>query len=234
MAAALNNQDNRRWRDTGVSLITPEQGIQALAQTMQQSAPQVVVLPINWPKFVQQFSSGNEPPLFSRLIDEARVPATNGHFTQENNNLMEQLAAASPDEQADLLGNYTQRLVMKIFKLDQFGSLDPRQSLSDLGLDSLMAVELKNRIESDLQLSIAVNQLLEGINVSQLTTLLVHKLVEVKTIETPATAEADNNGGNGTAIGSANAQQLLANLDQLSEEQMDLLLSNLLVEDGAK
>lgn len=234
MAAALNDRDNRRWRDSGASLITPEQGIQALAQTIQQNAPQVVVLPVNWSRFGRQFSNGNEPPLFSRLIGEARIPAPNGYLGQEDDKLMEQLAAASPDEQHNLLNNYTQRLVMKIFKLDQAGSLDTRLSLSDLGLDSLMAVELKNRIESDLQVSIGVNQLLEGINVGQLTALVMDKLVETRIIETAATEEGDGKGENGTAINPANAQQLLANLDQLSEEQMDLLLSNLLTEDGVK
>ena len=40
--------------------------------------------------------------------------------------------------------------------------LDPKQPLSDLGLDSLMAVELKNRIEAEFGVSVPVTSISKG------------------------------------------------------------------------
>jgi myxalamid-type polyketide synthase MxaE and MxaD len=46
--------------------------------------------------------------------------------------------------------------------------LDPHQQLNRLGIDSLMSVELKNRIGSDLDVVIPVTTFLQGITFAQL------------------------------------------------------------------
>ena len=49
-------------------------------------------------------------------------------------------------------------------------------SLPSLGFDSLMAVEIKNRIETDLQVEIPMVKLLEGQSINQLSDFLSKKL----------------------------------------------------------
>ena len=44
-----------------------------------------------------------------------------------------------------------------------------QQPLTKLGIDSLMAVELKNRVEIDLELTIPVTALLQGPSLAQLS-----------------------------------------------------------------
>ena len=60
--------------------------------------------------------------------------------------------------------------------------LDVQQPLSNLGLDSLMAVELKNRIAADLGVNVPMVKFLQGLSVAQAATQLLDQL----------TAEADN------------------------------------------
>ena len=50
------------------------------------------------------------------------------------------------------------------------------QPLTKLGIDSLMAVELKNRVEVDLGLTIPVTALLQGPSLAQLGARLVGQL----------------------------------------------------------
>jgi len=54
--------------------------------------------------------------------------------------------------------------------------LDAHQQLNRLGIDSLMAVELKNRIGSDLNVIIQVTTFLQGITFEQLITQIVEQL----------------------------------------------------------
>ena len=54
--------------------------------------------------------------------------------------------------------------------------IDVHQPLTKLGIDSLMAVELKNRVEIDLELTIPVTALLQGPSLAQLSARLVSQL----------------------------------------------------------
>ena len=57
-------------------------------------------------------------------------------------------------------------------------SLDipPRQSLMNLGFDSLMAVELKNCIEKDLSIVIPLSYLMTDANVEDFTSFLLSQI----------------------------------------------------------
>jgi malonyl CoA-acyl carrier protein transacylase len=65
--------------------------------------------------------------------------------------LRDRLAAASSDEVDELLVDFVSQQVASVLRFDP-ASLDPGARLMDLGVDSLMAVELRNRLAAGLQL----------------------------------------------------------------------------------
>jgi acyl transferase domain-containing protein/SAM-dependent methyltransferase len=67
--------------------------------------------------------------------------------------MQERLAAGSPGERLELLVDYVRGHVMAILRLDGGHTVDRRQRLMDLGLDSLMAVELRNALGTGLGLT---------------------------------------------------------------------------------
>jgi acyl carrier protein len=67
--------------------------------------------------------------------------------------LRQQLADASPGERHELLVDYVRGSVAAIMRLEAAASVDRRQRLMDLGLDSLMAVELRTLLGTGLGLS---------------------------------------------------------------------------------
>jgi hypothetical protein len=94
--------------------------------------------------------------------------------------------------------------------------------LSEFGLDSLMAVELKNRIAADLQVNVPVAKFLQGFSVEQAVTQVLDQLAaEAANPITPLTPSGPQ------PEEQRNAERLLANLDQLSDEQVDALLAEL-------
>jgi acyl carrier protein len=60
---------------------------------------------------------------------------------------------------------------------DVLSNLDTTHSLNKLGIDSLMGVELKNRIEIDLGVDIPVMRLLRGFTIADLTSLVLAQLM---------------------------------------------------------
>ncbi len=67
--------------------------------------------------------------------------------------LVSQLQAALPDERPDLLIGFVRQHVVRILRLDPNESLDRRARLMDIGVDSLMAVELRSRLSGGLGLA---------------------------------------------------------------------------------
>jgi acyl carrier protein len=64
-----------------------------------------------------------------------------------------QLDAALPADRVSIVAGYVQEEVARVLNLDRSHWPDTNQRLMELGVDSLMAVELRNRISRGLQLN---------------------------------------------------------------------------------
>jgi acyl carrier protein len=114
--------------------------------------------------------------------------------------------------------------------------------LSELGMDSLMAIELKNRIEADLGATVPMVKFLEGPSVRELSAFLAEQLLPLlspmrrndATLRRHVAAKSEPTvNSHGQAAVSTNghdnvdAGHLLSQLDDLSDSEVDSLLSEL-------
>jgi acyl carrier protein len=142
MAAALTGRDVERWSERGSGMIEPEVGVHLLNLILDQGPTQIAVLPIDWSRFLRHSSEGSTPRFLAGLATRAdgdRSPekASSGDFLRH----LETLGApALPDA----VRAYVEEKVARVLGLDPSLPLPPQQGLSDLGMDSLMAVELSN------------------------------------------------------------------------------------------
>jgi aryl carrier-like protein len=98
-------------------------------------------------------------------------------------------------------------------------TLDPRQPLMDLGLDSLMAVELRSRLALGLGLGAALPATLvfEHPNIEAIAGLLVRMVAEAN--GAPVTARAVTSSERAAAVSEAAAR-----IAELSEDEVEALL----------
>ena len=83
--------------------------------------------------------------------------------------------AAAPGDRRAVLEAHLQQEVARVLRLPA-SSLDVKLPLSTLGIDSLTAVELKNLIEGDLQVSLPLIQVIQGPSVAELAALLLEQM----------------------------------------------------------
>jgi myxalamid-type polyketide synthase MxaD len=208
----------------GISSIAPRQALEMLGRLLGQSATQVVAVPVNWKQYREFYPDGIPPcgTLLSELgREEAEVPRPAGRASERRDALL----AAEPAERRQLLQSYLSEQVARVLGLSP-SKLDVQQPLSNLGLDSLMAVELKNRIAVDLKVNVPVVKFLQGFSVDQAVTQVMEQLTaEAANPTTPLAPAVAQPGEQG------NAEHLLANLDQLSDEKVDSLLTDMLAEE---
>lgn len=85
------------------------------------------------------------------------------------------LLAIDPTERATQLTHYLQHQVARVLRIKP-AQLNAQQPLSRFGLDSLMVFELKNRLEADFDVEIAVADFFEGTSVAQLAAHILSQL----------------------------------------------------------
>src|SRR5690606_16938619 len=81
------------------------------------------------------------------------------------------LAALDDNERSDRIAGYVVAAMSAVLGLRN-GSIDAGTSINTLGFDSLMAMELRNRIESDLGILLPVATLLQAETLSTIATAL--------------------------------------------------------------
>jgi myxalamid-type polyketide synthase MxaE and MxaD len=203
----------------GISSIVPKQALEILGRLLGQSATQVVAVPVNWKRYREFYPDGDTSPLLSELAREEAEGFRPAGRTSERRDA---LLAAEPAERRPLLQSYLNEQVARVLGLSP-SKLDVQQPLSHLGLDSLMAVELKNRIAVDLNVNVPVVKFLQGFSVDQAVTQVLDQLAAEAANPTTPLAPAVAQAGE-----QRNAERLLANLDQLSDEKVDSLLTDML------
>ncbi|NIM40823.1 MAG: SDR family NAD(P)-dependent oxidoreductase [Hydrogenophaga sp.] len=122
----------------GIAAFAPARGLALFHALIASDETTPVVLPIDWARFAQA-RAGRRSPLFTELQpDAAALPASG-----------EALAEATPAQRRQALEAVVKEAVGKVLKVAP-ARLDPRKALGAMGLNSLMAMELRNRLEAAL------------------------------------------------------------------------------------
>jgi len=146
MLKGLQAQDQQRVLKLGWQQIKPQQGLSTLSALMTQSVIQAGVLDLNWTKYWQQSLTTITPAFLSGLKEQVAVAFA---AVTRNVGFIEQLDGLSLLERKTVLQNYLHDKVSLVLGISS--GIEKRRRLFDLGLDSLMSVELKNRLEADLK-----------------------------------------------------------------------------------
>jgi acyl carrier protein len=136
------------------------------------------------------------------------------------------LDGVPPDDWQQILQGQLREQAARVLRLPA-AALDVEQPLNNVGIDSLMAIELKNRIEADLAVTVPMVKFLEGPSVRDLSQYVADQLVTVL----GRTAIVEPNSPS-SALDARAASDLLERLDDLSNDQVDALLAGLTAEKG--
>jgi hypothetical protein len=150
MATSLGVEHRERWRQQGIQLIDPERGLEVLGRLMDGGPAQAAVLPITWRRFLETDSPLARSSLLERLRGrQPERPVTSGSSHGAATGWAERLRAASDESRKEIVGEF------------------------------LLAVELRNRIEKGLGISVPVVRLLQDSSVATLGAFVLEQVVGV-------------------------------------------------------
>jgi len=243
----------QRLSRAGQQFIPPDTGLDSLAMLMTTSAAQIGVLPGDgWMNAVDPFFSALQPLADSVSGSSTRTDYPGRHqpngtassrFGSQPAQILDriqtivdstQLSSDLDDQRASirtLLLDHVRQHVAIVLGLDVAVLTDPQSGFTDLGLDSLTAIELRNRLQTTLERPFSATLIYDYPTLSALTdyllTVVMPETAPKPAIPSPSTPpDQDRNTRSAEAIANldeAEAEaQLLEELKRIEDNRADL------------
>lgn len=146
MAASM---DPERLAQRGLRPLTAEAALKALERTLRGSAAPACIADVDWARYARVAA-----PPGPGLLSELSEAGADGSDTRESaapaSGLLERLEAALPAQRSELLVEQLQLLARSVLGYGEGDLVRRDQPLVEQGFDSLMAVEMRNRVSQSV------------------------------------------------------------------------------------
>ena len=210
-----------RLERQGVQSFTVQQALTLLERAMRRQAIQVSVMRVDWARWRGLGVTGRVSPRFAQLLRQAKESMPS---TPQGLPTFDAVRSAAPEERRGLLDVLVRDKVARVLG-NSADQLDVEKPLLNLGIDSLMAVELRNWVEQELRVSLPIMELMRSPSLARLTDLLLEQLAAPE-----GTAITAGRNGHATTPAGAKPEELLAHIEELPGEEVEAMLNALLAE----
>ncbi|MET0413613.1 MAG: SDR family NAD(P)-dependent oxidoreductase, partial [Polyangiaceae bacterium] len=140
MAASLDARLQVRFARQGISLLTPAQGVALFDAALSRSEAHLLVVPLDLRRAAKVFD-GDVPPLWRALVrmTAASTPVEQASWARE-------IAALPEQARLGAVSEMIRGELARVLSLASPDLVPLERPLQELGLDSLMAVELRNAL----------------------------------------------------------------------------------------
>lgn len=178
--------------------------------------PQVIVTSTDWSKLGQQFAKGAEPPLLRELISDLRV---NVGPSERWLKLIGQIEKTPVPQRLSILIEFMCCEARLVLNLPADHEIDASVPFNEHGFDSLMAVELANRLAAESGTSLPATLLFDHPTLESLAKYILTDVYDLlpKQEETPAPVRRKS-------VDEITAD-LLKEIESMSDQEIDEQLS---------
>jgi acyl carrier protein len=192
----------------GTGALVPGEVTSLMESFLTGHSTQMAAIRVDWAKWRQSFRGMQDNPLVERIFAA-------GVETQEagagGNDWRARIQGASAEDRNAVIGEAVRDVVGSVLRVKP-DSLREDQPLTDLGLDSLMGVEIETMLESSIGVALPPTSLMRARTIGQIATLIGEQM------------GSDGDAPAKPVIAEAATSSEEIDLDSISDEDLDLLL----------
>jgi NADPH:quinone reductase-like Zn-dependent oxidoreductase/acyl carrier protein len=193
----------------GTTELSPGEVMSLLESSLVAGNTQVAAIRVDWAKWRQFFRSMQENPLLERIL--ASVEGQEGGGVKSDWRLM--IESVAPKDREPIIAAAVRDVIGSVLRVKP-DSLRDDQPLTDLGLDSLMGVEIENSLEATIGVALPPASLMRARTIGQIASLIAGYMGGKSATPAPAAAAAP--------LEASVTEEV--DLEVLSDEDIDRLL----------
>ena len=173
MAGALADASQQRWSRLGVDLMPVARGLDMFGRLLASGLAQAVAMPVRWAEF------GAAGSRRSGLLEELIAPSASQARTEPTPSLRERLDKVGPSRRRGALHQFLCDEVREVFGFDPNARFDAKLGLRELGMDSLTAIELRNRLQQKVDATLPSTLAFDYPTIDALTNYLAEEVLDL-------------------------------------------------------
>jgi NADPH:quinone reductase-like Zn-dependent oxidoreductase/NAD(P)-dependent dehydrogenase (short-subunit alcohol dehydrogenase family) len=216
IGAAATRGLAERQAARGLHAFAPAEGFRALERILASPATQLAAMAMDWRRYAGDASA----PFLDEILAASPAKLASEAVQTVATDLRQRLADAPAGRGRRLVAEFVGHHALRILGMEPARLLDPEAPLSEFGLDSLLAVELRNTLAAALSQPLPATLLFEYPTLDALTDFLLAAL-------RPSTASAREtiDQPERSVAGTVAAPDLLGALEGLSEDEIDQMFA---------
>lgn len=219
MAARLGDRERQRLSAHGVESIEAAKGIALMEQLLREHAVQVAVMPFDWSKLLPS-DEGMPPSLLRDVVAKTIRPGVHSTVPPDriSGGLAQRLELTPMSEWSDVMTASVRQHVAKVLALPSDSAIPEHTPLTGIGLDSLMALELRNALAAAVGRALPASLVYDCPTIDALSSHLLAMLAPAQTLAAAApsapTIDASVNNNGTTSIDGLSQEQIAALLEE--------------------
>ncbi len=160
-------------RRGGLPLLPVDSGLATLDRIVTEDEPCPVLARVEWARFHSRFTSLRPSPLLADLPDVRRLPTAESETSVERGAaLIEKLTALPEEDREPAVLDLVCSHVAAVLGHDSPEEVDRKRAFKDVGFDSMIAVQLRNRLNAATGLRLPVTLVFDYPNPTSLASFL--------------------------------------------------------------
>ncbi|STZ22095.1 beta-ketoacyl synthase [Mycolicibacterium phlei] len=177
-AGMADTESRARLDERGVRTLGPADALAGLSDVVASSAAQGVVARIDWTRFLPLYQQAGRRAFLADLEREVPAETATAAGPSGTTALVEQLTSAPVQQRKKLLVDYLRNAVAEVTRVD-VAEIREDAGFFDLGMDSLMAVELRRRLEAGVGKDIPVTLVMDYPRIEDVADYLLGEVLEL-------------------------------------------------------
>jgi acyl transferase domain-containing protein len=195
----------------GVVAFSPEKGLGVLEGLLGGARARVTAASVDWSVFRPVYEAKTRRLLLEGLEPEVRTGAP----APEAGRALRRLREALPADRPDALSSYLRGELARVLGFGPGRPLDPERGFFELGMDSLLAVELRNRLQTGLDHALPPTLAFDHPSLQTLARYLGREVLGLGAEAVRETA----------APYAASSDELLMRIEGLADDEVELMVA---------
>lgn len=204
MAAATSGE---RFSAMGIRGLNPDQALRVLKHVIKEDLVQPIVVDADWPALAASQGLDTGSGLYAVLTSSTDAAARLETAATTGRNILDELRSILPVERPVLLRAYLQELARQTLGYGEGETIELDQPLVAQGFDSLMSVDMRNRLNRSLGQTLPASLLFDYPTLEKIAAFLLDDVIQLD-------AEAETPAADSTPAQSA--QALLREIEDLT------------------